>query len=576
MRSDITDVVSSYVSLKKNGYHSVCLCPFHSEKTPSFHIYPENGSFFCFGCGVGGDVITFIKRIENIDYLEAIRLLAQRSGIAMPEDNKDDSKMKLRSRIFEANREAAHFYYKSLYTNEGKNAYAYLRSRGLTDKVIKHFGLGYSPGSTFSLVSYLKSCGFKDDELVDANLAFISKKGNLIDRFIDRVMFPILDLRGNVIAFGGRIMGDGKPKYLNTSDTMVFKKSNNLFALNFAKNKKSDQIILAEGYMDVIALHQAGFTETVATLGTALTREQARIIKNYTNEVVIAYDSDEAGQKASARAINILREIGLAIKIITIPTGKDPDEYIRSFGSQGQARFKQLINNSGNDIDYQLEKIKSKINIQSTEGKIAYLKQVVKVLSGVDEEIEREVYAGKISLEVDVDKLNLLKQIQRERKKSRRIEHNKHIRQVQQNINAIRDFVNPEKGKNLRAANAEEALISYIMNNQDMANDIFLKIPSEKFLTLFNRRVYEHIKNRITNFGSVSITDFINEFSDDEVSRVVKILVSDISKSGTIEALDDYINVILVEHEKTKLSADSTTSLEDIKSYMEKLKEQKK
>ena len=307
MRNDITDIVSSYVTLKRRGRNMVGLCPFHGEKTPSFNIYTENGSFYCFGCGVGGDVISFVMRIENLDYVDAVKFLAQRAGMDMPEDSYDNSMSQLRTRIFEANREAARFYYSSLYTPKGIKGLEYLHSRQLSDRTIRHFGLGFADDDWSSLCKHLKGKGFKDNELVAANLAVQRKNGNgIYDRFTNRVMFPIIDLRGNVIAFGGRIMTDEKPKYLNTSDTPVFKKSTNLFSLNNAKNSGKRTLILCEGYMDVISVNQAGFTNAVATLGTALTSEQAMLIKRYADEVVICYDADEAGQKATARAIPIL------------------------------------------------------------------------------------------------------------------------------------------------------------------------------------------------------------------------------------------------------------------------------
>ena len=297
LRNDITELVSSYITLKRRGRNMVGLCPFHGEKTPSFNIYTENGSFYCFGCGVGGDVITFVMKMENLDYVDAVKFLAQRAGMDMPEDSYDDSMSKLRTRVYEANREAARYYYKILYSPDGKNGLDYFHGRMLTDRTIRHFGLGFADDDWSSLSDYLIGKGFSKNELVAANLAVKQRNGNgIYDRFRNRVMFPIIDLRGNVIAFGGRIMTDEKPKYLNTSDTPVFKKSENLFSLNNAKNSGSRTLILCEGYMDVIAVNQAGFQNAVATLGTALTREQAMLMKRYADEVVICYDSDEAGQ----------------------------------------------------------------------------------------------------------------------------------------------------------------------------------------------------------------------------------------------------------------------------------------
>ena len=575
-RNDIVDIVSNYVSLKRSGSNMVGLCPFHREDTPSLMIYPESGSFYCFGCATGGDVITFIKKIENLDYLDAIKFLAQRSGLTMPDIKDDDDSLKQKRRILEANREAAKFFYSNLYSEEGKRALNYLKDRGLSDRTIRHFGLGYSSAERFSLTNHLKNKHFSDVEIISANLAFESRNGHAVDRFVGRVMFPIIDIRGNVVAFGGRTLSsDVKPKYLNTSDTKVFKKSMNLFALNFAKKNPSDRLILAEGYMDVIALHQAGFTEAVATLGTAITENQARIMKSYAKEVIVAYDADEAGRKATSRAIQILRDVGVSIKVLTIPRGKDPDEYIRSFKDQGSVRFNQLIKSSGNDIEYKLNEVKKSVNIQTTDGKIFYTKQSVKILAQISDDIERDVYISKISSEVDIDKLAIKSQVEKERKRSNKKSFKKQFDKIRENVSALRDTVNPQKKNNLRAANAEEALIAYIMKNQDQAKDIFMKLPEEMFCTDFNRKVYSHIKDVMEKKSSVCTSDFGRCFSDDEVSRIVKILVSDLSKVRGENVYQDYIDVILAEHEKMNID-EVISKEENLRKYMERLKMQKK
>ena len=396
MRNDITEVVSPYVNLKRRGRNMVGLCPFHGEKTPSFNIYTENGSFYCFGCGVGGDVISFIMKIENLDYVDAVKFLAQRAGMELPENSYDDSMSKLRKRIYEANREAARFYYKTLYQPLGKEGLDYLHGRMLSDRTIRHFGLGFADDDWSSLTTHLKSLGFSENELVSANLAVQRRSGNgVYDRFTNRVMFPIIDLRGNVIAFGGRIMTDQKPKYLNTSDTPVFKKSENLFSLNNAKNAGSRTLMLCEGYMDVIAVTQAGFKNAVATLGTALTTEQAMLIKRYADEVIICYDADEAGQKATARAIPILRNAGLLVRVLTIPNGKDPDEFIKSQGADGPEAFKAIIDRSGNDVDYRLQKLKADFNLDVSDGKVGYLEAASRIIASIQSPIEQDVYASK-------------------------------------------------------------------------------------------------------------------------------------------------------------------------------------
>ena len=414
LRNDITDVASSYVNLKRRGRNMVGLCPFHGEKTPSFNIYTENGSFYCFGCGIGGDVITFIMKIENLDYIDAVKFLAQRAGMNMPENTYDDSMSALRNKIYEANRQAARYYFKMLHTAQGINAMNYLRGRALSEKTIRHFGLGFAPEQRNSLCNHLKSLGFKDSEIVAANLAFKSKNGyGIYDRFSNRVMFPIIDLRGNVIAFGGRIMTDEKPKYLNTSDTPVFKKSANLFSLNNAKNTGKRTLILCEGYMDVIAVNQAGFENAVATLGTALTNEQAMLMKRYADEVIICYDADEAGQKATQRAIQILRNAGLLIRVLIIPNGKDPDEFIRNKGKNGPVAFANILEQSGNDVEYRFAKLKTIYDLRTSEGKINFLTEAVKILSTLDNSIEQDVYVSKLSKEAEVSKEAVLTQLQR-------------------------------------------------------------------------------------------------------------------------------------------------------------------
>lgn len=576
LRSDIADVISGYVNLKKAGRNLVGLCPFHNEKTPSFSVSPENGFFHCFGCGAGGDVITFIKRIENLDYIDAVKFLAQKAGMSVPEDNKNDGLTRLRNRIYEANREAARFFHKMLYTNEGSKALEYLRGRQLSEKTIIHFGLGYSPKSRYELVNYLKSKGFTNNELIQANLANKSDRGYLFDRFSDRVMFPIMDLRGNVIAFGGRIMSDMKPKYLNTSDTPAFNKSRNLFALQFAKNKANGQLILVEGYMDVIALHQAGFENAVATLGTALTQEQATVIKRYCDEVIICYDADDAGQKATSRAISILRPTGLHIKILTVPSGKDPDEFIKSYGEQGPARFRMLLEKSGNDADFRLRKLREKYNTDITEQRVEFLTEAAKLISSFDNSIEQDIYISRLAGELEVEKNAIKQQVMRYRKKNSREYIKREQREIQNNLSARNDRINTEKAYNLRAANAEEALIALLMYNPDAAQSVFKRLLPEKFITSFNRKVYETIKKRADAGFDFSITDISGEFSNDEMSRITKLLASHPRETDPVSAANDYIAVLEDEAEKLTPEQIAYADTQMLMARLKKLKEKKK
>ena len=334
---DIEQVVSPYVNLKRRGKTLVGLCPFHNEKTPSFTVYPESHSFYCFGCGAGGDVISFVRRMENLDYVEAVKSVAQLAGVSMPEDGYDDSLSKQRMRLLGANREAARFFNACLFEPENRHALDYFLNRGLTVNTIRRFGLGYAPDDWRRLINHLREKGYTEQELVLANLARRSDKNgkaNYYDNFRNRVMFPIIDLRGNVIAFGGRVMDDSKPKYINTSDTPVYKKSNGVFALNFAKNANDNKLILVEGYMDVIALHQAGFTNAVACLGTAFTSEQANLLSRYADEIMICYDNDGAGKQATERALAVLGKTGLKLRVVQMTGGKDADEIIRKHGKE--------------------------------------------------------------------------------------------------------------------------------------------------------------------------------------------------------------------------------------------------
>ncbi|MBQ1659228.1 MAG: DNA primase [Clostridia bacterium] len=575
-RSDIVDVVSSYVSLKKSGRTLMGLCPFHNEKSPSFSVSAENGYFHCFGCGAGGDVITFIKRIENLDYIDAVKFLAQRAGMAVPEGKSTDGLTKLRTRIYEANREAAKFYNKFLYTPQGKDGLDYLKSRHLSDKTIIHFGLGYSPKSRFELVNHLKKKGFTDSELIQANLANKSDKGYLFDRFSDRVMFPILDLKGNVIAFGGRIMSDIKPKYLNTSDTPAFNKSRNLFALQFAKNKAKGQLILVEGYMDVIALHQAGFENAVATLGTSLTNEQATIIKRYCEEIVICYDSDEAGQKATSRAISILRPTGLRIKILKVPSGKDPDEFISSYGEQGPARFRMLLEKSGNDAEYRLQSIRSKYDLDITEQRVEFLTEAAQLISTFDNRIEQDIYTAKLAEELGVNKDAITQQVQRFYNKRSRDNRIRVQREIRDTLAAKNDRINIEKAANLRAANAEEALIAIIMYDPGTAMKIFQRLPPEKFVTSFNRKVYETLKQHAENGYDFTLTDISGEFSNDEISSITRIIASHPREINPDEASDVCIRVLEDEAQKMTPEQIANADAQTLREQIQKLKEKKK
>ncbi len=573
MRCDITDIVSSYVNLKRRGRNMIGLCPFHSEKTPSFNIYPENGSFYCFGCGVGGDVITFIMKIENLDYIEAVKFLATRAGLSMPEDSYDDGVSKLKGRILEANREAARFFHAQLMSDAGESAQEYLMGRSLSRQTVVRFGLGYAPANRFALSDHLRKKGFKNEEIVAANLAFQKSNGKgIVDRFSDRVMFPIIDLRGNVIAFGGRILTDQKPKYLNTSDTLAFKKSSNLFSLNNAKNTGLRTLILCEGYMDVIALNAAGFQNAVATLGTALTAEQALLMKRYADEVIICYDADEAGQKATAKAIDILRNAGLVIRVLTIPDGKDPDEFIRKNGDKGHAAFKNLLDSSGDDVEYRLSKLRLVHDLNRPDSKAAYMKEALQIIANLDSFVEQDIYCSRLSEELNVRKDAIIEDLNRIKSAKRRDFAKKEYRKVTAELLGRDEKLNLQRKDNMRGAKAEEMLISYIFHNPDMLSRAEELISSQDFVTDFNARFYKYIGDKI-KAGLPPDLKISEDFTPQEVSRFYSIINSYNSQTATLDAMKEYIDTIVFEKGKLTKADYSQMSPEEImQSFKKKTK----
>ena len=571
-KNDICEIISEYVDIQKKGRNMMGLCPFHAERTASFCVYPANGSFYCFGCGVGGDVITFLKLIEHYDYIEAVKYLAERAGMSFEVSEEDNLTYKKKLLIYEINRETAKYYYKCLIGKSGMKAREYLASRAVSSSMINRFGLGYSPDSRYSLIDYLKKRGYNVKDIMLSNLAFMSRSMKEIDRFSGRLMFPIIDVRGNIIAFGARSLSGEKPKYINTSDTLVFKKSSNLFALNFAVKSGSKNFILTEGYMDVIALHQAGFKNAVATLGTALTPFQAKLMSRHVEEVILSYDSDEAGQKASERAIKILRDNGLKVKIISMPNGKDPDEYLRLQGKNGSFKFNSLIEKSKNDIEFKLEKLRLLCDLNTSEGKIKYLTESAKILSQCKNSLEREVYALKISSEMGVNKEIISIQINKYIKQNQKRVIFKEFKNIEKNTAALNDDINKEKRNNLRAALAEENILSCVINNPDLANTIFSKVNENCFLTEFNKKVFMCLKDIQLKGGKLDINTISNyEFSVKEIGRITKIICTYKSYMGQDKYIDEAINILKQEKEKKKFQDIKNVSETEIQEYIKKM-----
>ena len=519
-RNDIVDVISPYVDLRVRGSLATGLCPFHNEKTPSFTVYVNTQSYYCFGCGSGGDAITFIKNIENLDYTEAVTMLAERSGLALPADGYDDGVAKMKRRMYDANREAARFFHSCLFTPDGKTGLDYFLSRGLSMETIRHFGLGYAPDKWDGLLRHMKSKGYSEQELVAADLAKKTQKGYIIDTFRNRAMFPIIDVKGSVIAFGGRVLDDSKPKYVNTSDTLVYKKSQGVFALNFAKRGSDKTLILCEGYMDVIAYHQAGFENAVAGLGTAFTPEQAKLISKYAEEVILSYDNDEAGQNATRKAIGILSRTPLRIRVARLQGGKDPDEIIKKYGKD---KMRQILSSAVGDVEFDLQRAQQGFDLQTSDGKVAYLEKAVDILSKIRNPIQWDVYASKLSAQLGVSKEAIVIQIEKKSKQRARKETRENFSNAATFNDEALKKVNPERAKNLVAAKAEEILIASLLHNPDFYSKIKDKIDENDFATELNRRIYNVIARHIEQHRPVEITYFASELSDEEIGYLVRL-----------------------------------------------------
>ena len=541
---DMERIVSGYLPLKKKGRYLVGLCPFHSEKSPSFYVYPQNQSFYCFG-----DVITFIRRIENLEYMEAVKLLADRCGLELPMDSdQSDERSMLKKRVLEINRESARFFHSCLMSEQGRQAYEYLISRGRDRKTIRHFGLGYAPAGWDGLLNHLRTKGFSDNDMLEANVVTKGKYGPH-DRFSNRVIFPIIDLRGNVVAFGGRALDDKGAKYLNSSDTPVFKKSKTLFALNFAKTSKRPGLILAEGYMDVIAIHQAGFDNAVATLGTALTEEQARLISQYAERVVLAYDSDGPGQAATKRAMNIFDEVGVKVSVLSMTGVKDPDEFIKKYGTE---RFAMLLDNSRNPVEFELSKLRTTHDTAQADGKVGYLKEACKLFAGIRNPVEREVYITQTANELAISPQAIKAQIENldkresyRQRKQQRADTNIYIGRMA----AAKDDL--QRRTNLRYAMAEEGVLFCLMKNPDSYPQVSNRVSEQDFVTDINRQLYLALSQRLEQGQTVEMIDLSSQLSPELMGRISAIMATAPSQRCDEQTLGDYI-ARLIEHRSVK------------------------
>ena len=567
-RNPIEDVVGQYVSLKRSGSNLFGLCPFHGEKTASFSVAPDKGIYYCFGCHKGGGVINFEMEIEGLSYPDAVRALAKRVGMEVPEDEQYQSRYRQQERLWALHKEAARFFHSQLYAPVGAAALQYAYNRGMPKSVLTTFGIGYAPDSWSDLVDAMRKKGYTDQELRDSGLVTISRKnGNLFDRFRDRLMFPIIDVRGNVIGFGGRIMNDkdkSAAKYLNSPETLIFNKRKNLFALNLAKKSKLGYLILVEGYMDAIALHQYGFDCAVASLGTALTEDGATLLSKYADQVVLIYDGDTAGQNATKRAIPILEKAGLQVKVLQMRDAKDPDEFLKKFGAD---RFKLLLEESANRVEYQLGAILKKYDLRDDDQKVKYLQESAELICTLSSSVQREVYANRVAetakISADAMKLEIdrakKRYLSREKKKQEKIDLSpaRNLQPRDRNIHYT----------NLKSARAEEVILAQSFREPALL-ELAGELKPEMFSSDLLGKVYLQMLSRYREGLEISING-ITDLSPEEMSHIASILQS---QQGPVneQAFRDCLRTVQEEYRATQVVTD-----DDFRALTQRMKKSK-
>ena len=561
-RNDIVDVVSGYVRLsKKSGSNLFGLCPFHSEKTPSFSVSSDKQIYHCFGCGKGGGVINFIMEIEHLSFPEAVEFLAKRAGMPMPEETRSDPEARRRERLLALNKDAARFFYDQFRSPVGRPAQEYALRRELTPATVKKFGLGYAPDTWDSLTHAMRALGYSEGLLLQAGLVRKGKKGGVYDTFRNRLMFPVFDVRGQVIGFSGRILGDGEPKYMNSPETPVFSKSHNLFGMNLAKKTKQGFVILCEGNVDVVSMHQAGFDNAVASLGTSLTPEQARLISRYVNEVVIAYDSDGAGQKATARAISILEKLDLRTRVLSLNAAKDPDEFLKKFGPDA---LRNLLTQSEDHVDYTLRTMRNRFDLNTQEGKLSFLQEAESFVAGFSGRVERELYAMRVAdmIGVSIDAVKQDVESLRKRMASR----NKRQAEKQEISLVGKSPVRSIRYENTRSAMAEEGVIRLLYLDPQLFDSI--SPPSPDAFTIPELGHIYQVLLEHSRSGTPSISALAGSLSPDEISLLTVLLQKPEVIANGRQALSDYIT-ILEEERRNRDQSD------DLRSLAETLRKQK-
>ena len=562
-RNPIEDVVGQYVNLRRSGANMFGLCPFHGEKTASFSVAPDKGIYYCFGCHKGGGVVNFMMEVEGLSYPDAVRNLANRCGMEVPEDEQYQSRYKAQERLWALMKEAGRFFNSQLTTPAGKECLAYVQKRGLSPKIVTQFGIGFAPNSWNSLVNAMKAKGYTDQELKDADLVG-EKNGRIYDRFRNRLMFPIIDVRGNVIGFGGRVLDDSTPKYLNTSETLIFNKRKNLFGLNFAKKTKLGYVILVEGNVDVVTLHQYGFDNAVASLGTSLTEEHATLLSRYTEQVVLTYDADEAGQRAAKRAIPMLEKVGIQVKVLRMRDAKDPDEFLHKHGAEA---FRALLEESSNRVEYQLDAIGRKYSLTDDDQKVKYLQECAELISSLGSSVQREVYTGRIAekagISMDAMKLEVnrafKRRIAREKKKQEQID----LAPAQ----ALQPKSRTIRYDNMKSAVAEETVIAMALKTPGVL-DSTQKLTTEMFSVPLFGRVFAQLKRRHDNHQEVSAA-VLEDLEPDEMSHITSLLHRHQSPANA-QAMEDCVRIILSEHSKKNM-----TGADDLMALRNRMKERK-
>lgn len=566
-RNPIEDVVSQYVTLRRSGANYFGLCPFHGEKTASFSVNPGKGMFYCFGCHKGGGVINFQMEIEGLSYPDAVRALAKRAGMEVPEDEQYQSRYRQQERLWALHKEAARYFHAQLYAPAGAAALNYALGRGMSKGTLTKFGIGYAPDSWTGLVDAMRGKGYTDQELRDSGLVTVSRKnGSLFDRFRDRLMFPIIDVRGNVIGFGGRIMTDDKSaaKYLNSPETLIFNKRKNLFALNLAKKSKLGYLILVEGYMDAIALHQYGFDCAVASLGTALTEDGAALLSRYTDQVVLIYDGDAAGQNATARAIPILEKTGLQVKVLQMRDAKDPDEFLKKFGGD---RFRLLLEESANRVEYQLGAIARKYSLRDDDQKVKFLQECAELISTLGSAVQREVYSGRVAETAGIGMDAMKLEVDRARKRRLAREKKKQEKQDLSPAQNLQPKTRAIRYDNIRSAVAEEMVLAMCMQAPDLLDQIRDLTP-EMFSSPVLGRAFDQMLTRHRQQLDVSLNG-LTDFSQEEMSHIAGILQR---QQGPVneEALLDCVRTIRREYQAGRVEDEK-----DIMAIRNAMKERK-